>query len=111
MDSAPGGRVLKCSGVAPPARRRDAAGQRVFLDWLLLVRRRLRLSCALLAILHGALEILDRVTQALAQVAQFARTKEYQRDHKDNKQLRNTESSTKHCLLQPELHTSVPFQD
>src|SRR6266481_8240950 len=109
MDSTPGGRLLKCSWTAAPARWRDAAGQWLFVAcWLLFVCRRLRWG--LLPIFHCAFEILDRVAQALAQIAQLAGTKEYQRDHEDDDQLRNTESSTKHCLLQPELHTSVPFQ-
>src|SRR5260370_33265279 len=101
MESAPGGRLLKWSWTPAPARRRDAAGQWVFIG-LFFVCRRLRWG--LLPIFHCAFEILDCVPQALAQVAQLTGTKKYQRDHKDDQQLRNTESSTKHCLLQPELH-------
>src|SRR5260370_7516707 len=101
MGSVKGGGILKCRWYPDIARSRDAGGQWVYIGLIFVCREQ---RWGLRPIFHCAFEILDCVPQALDQVAQLTGTKKYQRDHKDDQQLRNTESSTKHCLLQPELH-------
>jgi hypothetical protein len=61
-----------------------------------------RLSGTLLAIFHRAFEIPDRVAEALAQIAQLARTEENQCDDKYDEKFRYTKFSTKHfvCSIQ-----------
>jgi hypothetical protein len=52
------------------------------------------------AVFYGRLEILDAFTETFAEVGKFRRSKDEQSDSKDHQQLRDTNFSTEHKVLQ-----------
>jgi hypothetical protein len=55
---------------------------------------RLGFLVRVLALFHGGLEVLDAFAEAFAEVSQFARTKDEQRDGKDDKNFGQSEFPT-----------------